>query len=247
MPSPEVIVVEDHPDLLDDLVFQLAHAGMRVRGAADGSALDTLLAQAPADVFVIDINLPGEDGFSITRRLREREGWRVGIILLTARSGLADKVHGLDGGADLYVVKPVDSQELAANIRSLRRRLTPAAKAEDWLLNQGSRRLRSPTGRELALTPQELRVMDCLLADPGGVVSRDILVAALGFEYLDSPEVRLNTLFCRLRKKLARFEPSLQLQTWRLQGYAYVGPPMAIGSAGKESETPFAPPAESAL
>lgn len=93
-----VIVVEDHPGLLEDLVYQLEHAGFEVRGAADGRALDALMAQQGCDILVLDINLPFESGFDIARRLYDRS--QRGIIMLTARADLDDKLQGLDYGAN---------------------------------------------------------------------------------------------------------------------------------------------------
>ncbi len=221
-----VIVVEDHPGLLEDLVYQLDHAGFEVRGAADGRALDALMAQQGCDILVLDINLPFESGFDIARRLCDRS--QRGIIMLTARADLDDKLQGLDYGADLYLVKPIDRRELVACIRSLYRRLSPAPGAPAWRLDLGSRLLHASGGRTLELTQQDTQVLAMLAASPGKVSHRAEVVAALGIDYLSAPDNRINTMVFRLRHKLSGFDPLLQIQTWRNVGYSYVGPAIYV-------------------
>ncbi len=228
-PAPaaaRVIVVEDNPGLLDDLLFQLTHAGFAVRGAGSGPALDALLAQQACDILVLDINLPGENGFAIARRLYDRS--QRGIIMLTARSDLDDKLQGLDEGADLYLVKPIDRRELVACIRSLYRRLVPDVSAPLWQLDQQRRLLLAPDGRTLSLTQQDVLVLALLAARPGQICNRSEVVAALGIEYLSSPDSRINMMLSRLRLKLASFDTALHIQTWRNVGYSFVGPSLNI-------------------
>ncbi|CAO3430632.1 response regulator transcription factor [Azospirillum endophyticum] len=120
-----IIVVEDEADLRDDLVEYLDRCGFEVRGASRGAELDQLLEAGPADVLVLDINLPDEDGFSVARRVRASSS--AAIIMLTARSGLIDRVIGLELGADVYLVKPVDFREVEAQIKALIRRMQKGA------------------------------------------------------------------------------------------------------------------------
>ena len=221
-----VIVVEDNPGLLDDLLFQLTHAGFTVRGAASGPALDALLAQQACDILVLDINLPGESGFAIARRLYDRS--QRGIIMLTARSDLEDKLQGLDDGADLYLVKPIDRRELVGCIRSLYRRLVPDMSAPLWQLDQRRRLLHAPDGRTLGLTQQDVMMLVLLAARHGQICNRSEVVAALGIEYLSSPDSRINMMLSRLRLKLASFDGALHIQTWRNVGYSFAGPRLSI-------------------
>ncbi|WP_244433931.1 response regulator transcription factor, partial [Azospirillum sp. B506] len=120
-----IIVVEDEADLRDDLVEYLDRCGFEVHGASRGAELDRLLEVGAADVIVLDVNLPDEDGFSVARRVRATSS--AAIIMLTARSGLIDRVIGLELGADVYLVKPVDFREVEAQIKALMRRMQKGA------------------------------------------------------------------------------------------------------------------------
>lgn len=223
-----VAVVEDNEMLLDELLFQLNAQGFNVKGALDSRELDLVLAEHPADVLVLDVNLPGEDGFSVARRLHD-PACR-GIILLTARDAIEDKLRGLEDGADLYLVKPVDRRELAASIRALFRRLPGAAVEVEprWSLSPERRILSSPSGRELELSPMEFRVFDWLRAEQGRTRSRRDLLYFLGIEDMSAADGRINTSISRLRQKLSEFDPELRVVSWRNQGYSYVGPSITI-------------------
>jgi len=227
-PTPaRVIVVEDNEFLLEEMLFQLNMQGFAARGAPDAAALDALLALAPCDILVLDLNLPGEDGFSIARRLCDRQ--RLGIVMLTARDDIEDKLRGFADGADLYLVKPVDRRELAACIRALHRRLVPAAGTDSgWRLQAAQRKLLAPGGQALDLTPQDVQVLALLAEQPGGTCARQALVRALGIDFVNAPEGRINTTVSRLRQKLAAFDAELRIITWRNQGYSYIGPPLAL-------------------
>lgn len=225
---PSVIVVEDNLSLRQELRFQLGHAGFNVRVANDATELAGLMEASPCDILVLDVNLPGEDGFSIARRLCDRS--KMGIIMLTARGDIDDKVRGFEDGADLYLVKPVDRRELVACIRSLYYRLIPpsARVSSGWRLNRVNRALHGPDGRSLELTAQELCVLDFLLEEPGITRSRSDLVGRLGFDFMHFPEGRTNTVISRLRQKLTGFSMQLRIMTFRSHGYSYVGPDIAI-------------------
>jgi DNA-binding response OmpR family regulator len=224
--STRVIVVEDNSDLLEDLVYQLNHAGFAVRGAGDGRQLDVLLHEEDCDILVLDVNLPFESGFQIARRMRD-SGNR-GVIMLTARDGIDDKLQGLHEGADLYLFKPIDRRELIACIHSLYRRLAPqsinAKTYEGWQLDPALRVLIAPDRRRLELTPQDVQTLSLLLSRPGQVCDRSEVVACLGMDFLNTPNSRVNMVMSRLRQKLLSFDPSLRIQTWRNEGYSFVGP-----------------------
>ncbi len=228
-PSPctaRVVLVEDNDELRDDLLYQLRHMGFKVHGVGEAQALDAWLAHEEADILVLDVNLPGESGYSIARRLVDRQ--RRGIIMLTASDGIDDKLRGFEQGADLYLVKPVDRRELAAYIQALYARVAPTPPqeggAQDWRLNLDKRVLLSPDGRSLSLTPQDQCVWLPLLEHSASTVGREALIAALNIDFLDFPEGRINTVMSRLRQKLASFDPDLRIVTWRNHGYSYVGP-----------------------
>lgn len=222
-----VIVVEDNADLREELEFQLQAAGLMVRSAADGPELDALWSRERCDVLVLDINLPGEDGYSIARRLFDPQ--RLCIIMLTARDAIEDKTRGFADGADSYMVKPVDRRELAACIKALYRRVAPPeAGAPQWVLHAQARELVAPDGRKLHLTGTDVTVLSILTAQPGAIKGRSELAAALGIGYLETPDGRTNTIISRLRLKLTGFDPELRVLSWRNQGYSYVGPSIRV-------------------
>lgn len=117
----EICVVEDEEDLREEIVESLQEAGFNVRGFPASRELYASLLMARCDIAILDIGLPGEDGFSIATRLRELGS--IGIIMLTARSHMDDRLLGLQSGADIYLVKPVDFVELEAVVLSLARRV----------------------------------------------------------------------------------------------------------------------------
>lgn len=221
-----VIVVEDNADLLEDTVFQLDNAGFLVRGAADGPQMDALLVNEVSDIIVLDVNLPFESGFEIARRLRSEGSY--GIIMLTARSELDDKLQGLENGADVYLIKPVDRRELIACINSLIRRLQPVAEIPFWQFDTQLRLLISPAGFKLRLTPQDVRILRLLHDNPAKVFSRKNIIQSLDIEFMSEPDGRINMMISRLRQKLTGFDPLLQIQTWRNSGYAYIGPKLQV-------------------
>ena len=222
MSEPSVILVEDQPILLEETLFQLQCAGIMARGALNGHDLDALLAQVHCDVLILDVNLPGEDGFSIARRLYAPD--RRGIIMLTVRDEVEDRLQGRENGADIYLVKPVDSRELVACIRSLYRRLTSIKGDAGWILDIPQRVLIAPDKRRLDLTQQESQILMLLANQPGHVFGRQDVVVALGYKNMDFPEARVNTALYRLRHKLAEFDDGLRIQTWRNRGYSFIGP-----------------------
>lgn len=231
MSGIRVMIVEDNEDLREEMEFQLESAGFLVRSAADGVQLDVLLAKDRCDVLLLDLNLPGEDGYSIARRLCDPQ--RLCIIMLTARDEIDDKTRGFEEGADSYMVKPVDRRELAACIRALYRRVAaPERFASEWALYAAARELVSPDGRRLGLTATDVTVLSVLAADPGRTRTRQEIVKVLGIDFMETPEGRTNTIISRLRQKLTHFDPELRIVSWRNQGYSYVGPSIQQVSAG---------------
>lgn len=220
-----VALVEDHAPLREEIAFLLEHQGYRVSPCADGATLDTLLAVEGCDVVVLDVGLPGEDGFSIAERLRPIA--HLGIIMLTARSTLEDRVRGLRGGADAYLVKPVDSRELAAVIESVVRRLPePDEEADAWQLRAGGRRLLAPDGTIIELTHAEAALLNRLAADAPHPVPREELMKATVGAPLGTDSRRLEVALSRLRMKIINRVPDIRspLRAARGKGYAFVAP-----------------------
>lgn len=215
-----IVVVEDNADLRAELVFQLRHAGHDAQEAADAVALDACLGRGPVDLVLLDLGLPGEDGFSVARRLAARPG--LGIVILSARGTLDDRVCGVELGADAYLVKPVHPRELRAVVERVHARLAPrqAAPAARWVLDAGARRLRSPAGVDIALTGAEFRLLAALAATPDACAGRPRLAEALGQSWLDFDERRLEVAVSRLRRKLRAHGAEL-LHAERGVGYCF--------------------------
>lgn len=128
--NAHIAMVDDEEDLREPVAAYLREQGLDVSEAGGGSELDAVMKARPVSVAVLDVTMPGEDGFSIARRLRAAHGERIGIIMLTARRDLVDRVVGLELGADDYMMKPFEPRELLARIRSVLRRVAePAAAA----------------------------------------------------------------------------------------------------------------------
>lgn len=256
-----IIVVEDEADLRDDLVEYLDRCGFEVGGASRGAELDRLLEAGPADVIVLDINLPDEDGFSVARRVRASSS--AAIIMLTARSGLIDRVIGLELGADVYLVKPVDFREVEAQIKALMRRMqkgtapqsaaepsagmgvplpgptpasahAPADSRKVWVFDDIEWRIQPPTGSAVPLTATEYKFLSLLVAAPGEAVSRqDISITLTGRDW-DPYSRSIDSLVRRLRIKVEeRSGCALPVQAVHGVGYAFVGP--VVTSAVEDS------------
>ncbi|KWT85016.1 response regulator transcription factor [Candidatus Magnetominusculus xianensis] len=216
-----VIVVEDDAQLRDILVTGLTYFGFDVRGVWDGSTLDAAIAEKAADVVVLDLGLPGEDGIEIINRLRKTS--ECGVVVVTARGRLDDRLKGLKQGADHYFVKPVDLRELAAVITNLGQRLTPVSHAK-WIFIEKKSLLMTPNGVEVPLTGNECIVVSLFAANPGINIQRTRFFEKL--DYLDdhSSNLRLEALISRLRFKVHEADPAsrLPVHARHSQGYAFL-------------------------
>ncbi|MDD5297313.1 MAG: response regulator transcription factor [Rhodocyclaceae bacterium] len=224
-PRPlDIIVVDDEPALRDILAAGLAHFGHRVRGANDGAELDALLSAAPADTVILDVGLPGENGYEIAARLRQ--SWRGGIVMATAWGDIDRRVHGLNVGADAYLVKPLDLRELAAVLESLARRLLPPAQSP-WRLDTSRSVLHTPAGVAIPLTAHEYLFLAPLVRNLGENIARSILFQRLAYPDSRHGDLRLEALVSRLRAKVRRLAPlePLPVQGRTNLGYAFLAAP----------------------
>ncbi len=230
-----VVVVEDEASLRNDLVDHLRLRGIQAEGAGSGVELDALLTQGGFDVAVLDINLPGEDGFKLAQRHRQR--FRAGIIMLTARGHLVDRVVGLELGADVYLVKPVDFLELEAQIRALARRAeefrgAAAAAAvpaqgnpNGWHYDAVTWQLSAPGGKTLKLTATERVFLSLLAASPAGAVSRTEIFKALGKREWDPNDRSIDSMVRRLRQRArAELDAEIPVEPVHGVGYAFAAP-----------------------
>ena len=223
-----LLVVDDDPKIRDLLRLYVEREGHRAAFAADGPEALAVARQLRPDLVLLDLMLPGLDGFEVCRRLREESD--VPILLLTARSGDSDKVVGLDLGADDYIVKPFSPRELMARVRAQLRRHRPPAEDEPRLTADGL--VLDPAAFEVTLdgtpvevTPFEFRILHALMQRPGRVFSRDELIDAL--HGADDPGIIDRTIdvhLGRLRRKL-RDDPASPrfVATVRSVGYKFIG------------------------
>jgi DNA-binding response OmpR family regulator len=177
-----ILLVEDDPLVSDAIVRGLATAGYVVDAVTDAESVQSRLDTTHYDLAIVDLGLPGEDGFTLVRRLR-RDGSSLPLLIVTARDGLDDRVNALDLGADDYLVKPFALPELAARCRALIRRAT-AATANEMAVGQlridlAGRRAMDNTGRVLELTRREWSILECLAHHSGRVVSKERLIQAI--------------------------------------------------------------------
>ena len=201
-----VLVVDDDPKIRDLLRLYLVREGHRVTPAGDGESALAAARSGKPDLVVLDVMLPGMDGVEVCRRLRDESS--VPVILLTARTGDADKVIGLDAGADDYVVKPFSPRELMARVRAQLRRHRPSVEDEPILVADGLELDPNAVavrldGTDVALTPFEFRILGALMRRPGRVFTRDDLIDAIHRD--DDPGIYDRTIdvhLGRLRRKL---------------------------------------------
>jgi DNA-binding response OmpR family regulator len=221
-----IVVVEDDAQLREETVLSLNLAGMPALGAPDGIGLDRLMLLHPVDVVVLDIGLPKESGLEIAARLHARKS-QVGIVMLTGRGLLDDRIAGMEGGADAYLVKPADPRELIATVLAVRRRVhqTDASASEapaPWRIVGGGWSIGHKSGT-MELTVLQKRLLECFVRIPvGQPVSRDALMEALGYHVFDDDFHRLETLAHRFRQKVReKLGQDLPLQAVPKLGYVF--------------------------
>ena len=229
MAGERVLAVDDEPRYLEIIRFNLETAGFRVACAASGEEALELVAAEEPDLIVLDLMLPGIDGFEVCRSVRERS--MCPIIMLTAKGAEEDKVRGLRLGADDYVTKPFSAQELLARVEAvLRRARAPEPGARHaGTIELGDLRIDelrkevTLAGREVRLSPTEYRLLTCLAADAGVVLSREeLLTRVWGNAYRGEDEILRVTLW-RLRQKLAD-DPPCYIVTRPGLGYMLTAP-----------------------
>jgi len=228
---PHVLVVDDDPTIRELVSDYLGRNEFRVTAVADGRAMHERIAQDVVDLVVLDLRLKGEDGMALARRLRDDSA--IPIIMLTGRADEADRVMGLELGADDYLTKPFSPRELLARIRTvLRRRRAEvrqgrpegvrAYRFDGWELNLNTRRLTSRDGRVVPLSNGEFSLLVVLLGSPSRILSRDQLI---DLSRLHNDEVYSRSVDVQIMRLRRKIEPDpahpRYIQTERGAGYLF--------------------------
>lgn len=216
----KIVLVEDNPDLGEAIESRLRFAGHSVDWCQTGTEASLHLVNIQCDVLVLDVNLPGKDGFAVLREFRAN-GKNAPVIIITARSEIEDKVSLLDIGADDYLVKPFDLRELDARIRALTRRQVESRSAElmlgNLVVDQAARTVMI-NNELIDISKREFRLLEILSSKIGQVIARERLMGQL---FNLDEDVSFNALelhISRLRKKLE--QASISIITVRGVGYA---------------------------
>jgi DNA-binding response OmpR family regulator len=223
-----ILVIEDEANIADCLVTGLREEGYAVEHAADGVSGRQRLEGQSWDLVVLDWWLPGEDGLALLRRLRERDR-RTPVLFLTARDQVPFRVLGLDSGADDYLTKPFDFDELLARVRALirRRDVEPETRLVRGDVVVDLAELRAErAGRSLELSSKELALLVFFLRNPGRVLTRDEIYERVWHEPQDPESNTLGVHVMELRRKLETHGPRL-IHTIRGRGYTYDSPDLA--------------------
>jgi DNA-binding response OmpR family regulator len=234
--NAHILVVDDDVDVREMVRDYLAAHDFIVSTAEGGIAMREILAERPVNLVVMDMRMPGEDGITLVRYLRERGP--VGIIMLTASAEVIDRVVGLEVGADDYLTKPFDPRELLARVRSLLRRMSAAGGTETeaaaatmghevvmgrCILNLETRRLYDRQGQDVAMTAMEFDLLKAFAERPNRVLSRDQLLDLAHNRDMEAFDRSIDIRIMRLRRKLeADPQKPEVLKTVRGLGYMFV-------------------------
>ncbi|MBF0454419.1 MAG: two-component system response regulator TorR [Magnetococcales bacterium] len=226
-----ILIVEDDPVTRSLLTAYFEKSGYLVSEAINGQQMWDVLAESSIDLVLLDVNLPGEDGFSLTKNLRYQSD--IGIILVTARREDIDRIIGLELGADDYVTKPFNERELLVRVKNLLRRTSQiGTKPQDetlnyrfhgWDLNTEQRRLTDPNGEVVHLTNGEFLLLSAFTQHPGKVFSRNQLLEAVSSREWMPNDRTIDVMVNRLRRKLESTpkEPKI-LVTVHGVGYQFI-------------------------
>jgi DNA-binding response OmpR family regulator len=236
--SKHIVVVDDCELIRDALTTYLTRVGFRTSAVVDGESMRASLTKGPADLVILDLNMPGEDGFSLTRYLRQTSA--CGIIMLTGRADPTDRVVALELGADDIVAKPYDARELLARVRSvLRRAPVPGSTAPGddlevvydfgtWGFDPSRRRVTS--GDDAAeLTTAEFNLLNAFVKKPGRVQTREHLLEIVYDRPWDYYDRSIDVLVTRLRRKLEAVAKDFNaIKSVRGAGYMFSATPAQL-------------------
>ena len=226
-----ILIVDDEPDVREVLEEYLVTHGYAAIGAENAIAAKALVAQHPVDLALVDIHMPGEDGLSLARHLRERHP-SIAIVMLTSAATVVDRIVGLEMGADDYVPKPFDPREVLARIKSVLRRTSAAHRADigaervrvgRCVLDLTAHRLTDDQGSDVPMSPLEFDLLKALAQHPNRPLSRERILNLNGQRDWDPFDRSVDLRIMRLRKKI---EPDPEhprfIRTIRNEGYIFV-------------------------
>lgn len=227
-PSARIVVVDDDPGIRELVSDFLGRHGYEVEEAADGAALSQALHRKPADLVVLDLMLPGEDGLAICRRLAVEDG--PAVIMLSAMGEETDRIVGLELGADDYLPKPCNPRELLARVRAVLRRrgegrsssgpLGASCEFAGWRLDMVRRELRSPSNLSVHLSSGEFSLLRAFVERPERILTRDQLLDLARGPDSDAYDRAIDVQISRLRRKLDDGQGGADLiRTVRNEGY----------------------------
>ena len=230
-PKATILVVDDEPEVRAVLEEYFAAHGYAAIGAENAAAAKAIAAEKPVDLALVDINMPGEDGLSLARHLRERYA-KIAIVMLTSAGTVVDRIVGLEMGADDYVAKPFDPRELAARVKSVLRRTSAAGRAElgaaririgRCVLDVDAHRLIDDKGEEVPMSPLEYDLLKALVEHPNRALSRERILNLHQQRDWDPFDRSVDLRIMRLRRKI---EPDPEhprfIRTIRNEGYIFV-------------------------
>jgi len=226
-----ILIVDDEPDLREVLEEYFASQGYIALCAEGAEAAKTMAARNAVDIALLDVAMPGEDGLSLARHLRERYP-RLAIVMLTSAGTVVDRIVGLEIGADDYVSKPFDPRELLARVKSVLRRTSTASSAEIGaervriglcVLDRAAHRLTDANGKEVPMSPLEFILLKALSDHPDRVLTRERILNLSGQGDWDPLDRSVDLRILRLRKKI---EPDPEhpqyIRTVRSEGYKFI-------------------------
>ena len=232
-------LIEDNIEYRDNLAFFLRREGFDIAFESDGHEIDQTLTDHPCDLLLLDLGLPDEDGLAIARRLRTQQP-TLGIVMLTARGSLDERVSGMREGADAYLVKPVDFRELMAVLKSLLRRLDIGAKSAEvpakspakalaelppvWQLRPAQLQLVPPQGPPIKLTGREAKLLGHMARSYPHAVARQVLVDSSDAVLTPLDFRHLEVALSRLRKKIQDATGQGLILASRSEGYLFGAP-----------------------
>ena len=227
---PHIVVVEDEPAQRQLLVDYLSKQNFRVSGADGGPSLRRIAERELPALVLLDVGLPGEDGFALARWLREKSG-RVGIIMVTVAADTVDRVVGLETGADDYIAKPFEPRELLARVKSVLRRVTGATPTVGPRAHgspragSAERVLSDADGEDEALTASEFDLLRVFAENPNRPLNRDWLLEAVAHRETEAFDRAIDLRITRLRRKIERDPAHPEaIRTVRGVGYMFVPP-----------------------